>query len=72
MDGTNVLYVHPDSNTKIEALAFNINNVYANGSVVINGMDLTGSITDLDVGSLTITYEQEDDVNLGILTLLVK
>jgi len=33
---------------------------------------LTGTITSLDVGSLTITYEQEDDVSLGILTLLVK
>lgn len=71
LDGAIKLYVQPNSSTNIEVLAFNINNIYANGTIVIDGMNLTGNITNLDVDSLTITYEEETNINLSTLTLLV-
>jgi len=55
-DGNMVMYAQPNATTNLEVLAFNINNVYANGTIVIDGLNLTGNITNLDVDSLTITY----------------
>jgi hypothetical protein len=71
LDGNMKMFVQPNSSENIEVLAFNINNVYANGTIVIDGLNLTGNITSLEVDSLNITYEKEANIDLATLTLLV-